>query len=865
MFSKLFKPRWQHANAQGRLKAVEQLSSTSTDEHNILMQLAKGDSDSSVRCAAANAIIDIDFLLSLYKNDSDIAVKNAAAERLSHLLSHLADLSIDNRLRHLRLINDQNLLKLTLPHCTDAQMIDAILVNLSDEQALFDYALNGSKAEQRFTAAQRITQPKLLRQLARDGRDKKVVQLARAFVKEQQENERQEQEHKQALVNLIAELKRLASLPMDSLNGAKLQQLQDSYSPLKTTATDKQKQEIDYLFAENKQHYVDWQTKQQKEADLATQQSLQQKLLADYAVQLKQLEAPLWDEAFESLSMQLFELGQSWQQSTQQAAASSAQQNQFSQLETHWQQVLSLITDLKNLLQQKQAGTADNELIASLAQIKQQWPTKVAWPSFADELNTLVPAPKQKISKGKKTALHAGLLHQLRKSLNSRNLLWANRNWQRLMHALEEAPDALSANQVDSLKPQLDELRDWHAFAATPKKEQLCERMEALAREPLSHPEEQANAVHALHDEWQQLMSSNQDADQTHWERFKTASDAAYESCKQHFAELDKQREANLIKRSNICKQLADFIESEAFYESKAQAIWAIRQQAPKDWKAASPVRFTDIKPLQQEFNQLIKTLDEHLNTLSSKHLAELQTLFQQIEQASQLEPIQAAAEQIKKLQQQWKKIGWVYPRDYRKLDQQRHKLCNAVFDKLGDEQKAADQENKAKADALNAALTELSALLANNAPSSDIAAAQQQIAQLEEPLRSAPLLKQKASLIKQAQQRLKQIEAQAFWAQWQDIISQAAALDKPTEELLTLCVALEASAGTESPDYAQQARLAWQVSVLEKAMKGGSKSAAEQASELLEEHNALINQGLDPASRGRLLGVINHLSTSHE
>src|SRR5690606_39884869 len=77
------------------------------------------------------------------------------------------------------------------------------------------------------------------------------------------------------------------------------------------------------------------------------------------------------------------------------------------------------------------------------------------------------------------------VLGTLQKELRQRNLKHANRLWRKAegLLAEEQAPDWQS--RLDKLRPQLDELRDWHAFAAEPKKVQLCERMEALQNDSM--------------------------------------------------------------------------------------------------------------------------------------------------------------------------------------------------------------------------------------------------------------------------------------------------------------------------------------------------------------------------------------------
>src|SRR5699024_10317369 len=155
------------------------------------------------------------------------------------------------------------------------------------------------------------------------------------------------------------------------------------------------------------------------------------------------------------------------------------------------------------------------------------------------------------------------------------------------------------------LKEQLQELQDWHNFAAEPKKEDLCQGMEALIAEALSPPEK-ANAIQALHQEWRELMSSDQEADQALWDRFKEASDKAYEPCQEHFKELDAQRAEKLKERQALCEQLEALLaQTQQADAPDWQGLFTIRRQAPQSYFAIEPVRYTDARPTDQHFSKL--------------------------------------------------------------------------------------------------------------------------------------------------------------------------------------------------------------------------------------------------------------------
>ena len=218
-------------------------------------------------------------------------------------------------------------------------------------------------------------------------------------------------------------------------------------------------------------------------------------------------------------------------------------------------------------------------------------------------------------------------LNTLQSALRQRQLRFANRLWHKL-EQLEQDINAAQQARIEKLKPQLDELRDWHAFAAEPKKASLCEQMEQLVDSQLP-PREKADAIQLLQDQWRELMSADQQSDQALWERFRAAADAAWAPCREHFAELGRERADNLSKRIALCEQLSHYLES---LQGKQDTDWAavaeVRRTAPQEWSRYQPVRFTDARDVSKQFSAQLKQLDDLLDQAASTNIAAMESLI---------------------------------------------------------------------------------------------------------------------------------------------------------------------------------------------------------------------------------------------
>ncbi|HCE40433.1 MAG TPA: DUF349 domain-containing protein, partial [Alcanivorax sp.] len=447
---------------------------------------------------------------------------------------------------------------------------------------------------------------------------------------------------------------------------------------------------------------------------------------------------------------------------------------------------------------------------------------------------------------------HQGLVVALRRELQRGNLKHANRLWLKAEAVLAEEDDAWLARQLERHSERREELRDWHAFAAQPKKEALCERMEALIDQDMD-PAERASVIQALHDEWRALMSSDQDQDQALWERFKAASDRAYEPCRAHFQELDAQRADNLRRRRDLCQQLADFVAGENWDRADWQAVWEIRRRAPQEWKEASPVRFTDGRDLQKRFSALLSEIDEHLDRAWQEAERQRAALLDRARALSEQDDAHDAARQARELQKEWRAAPWLPPARHRRWQKDFRGLMDAIFGARQAASQARDEARQAQRDRATTLLEDGERRLGEDLAALDDAALAALIGELEALDHGA---------LERGQQRRKQQLLDTLrrrradlprWRRWRDAERRLA--DAPDGEAGdddgALAVALEALAGVDSPEHARAERMAWQLEQLPRAMKSAGYAPLEEALKLVEAR--ADDAPLDPALRQRM------------
>ena len=832
MFGPFRKARWQHANPDIRLKAIELLSPRGDAQ--ILAQLSRGDASALVRAAAAGRLIELSLLDEIHQRDEAPSVREAASMRIMALLAGTTDDSPnqDTRLRLIRLTTNDDALRFIAENSPDEHCQHAAIERLHDPSVLFQLAINARSEALRVTAAQQISHLPTLKRLTREGRDKRVVRLARDQSRVLQEKEQQEEARHAKVVHLADRLEQHARRRADALYGPRLEQLEQQWQQHSDNATPDLSARVSQALQQCREQLNSLQEAHRLEALRDTARTERDASAHALYQLLSQSHSQTWEQQLGELRSALATQQRRWQSAHEQSPADENETRSFNDLVAAFEKMISLAT-----------AALETESAEALEQLSQQWPSEYPRPSaLMDIAEPATPSSPRPDSRKPRTTPHRGLLVALKRELSKGNLRHGNRLWHKAESIVEEESDSVLAKELAKLAERRAELQDWHRFAAQPKKETLCEKMETLATaDTRMDPPELATAIQALHDEWRALMSSDQDEDQALWDRFKQATDQAYLPCQAHFAEQDALRQQNLIKRQELCQQLESFMANQSWENVDWEAIWQIRQQAPRDWKQLQPVRFTDNREVQKRFSALLSDLDDKLNHWIEQARSQRDGLIQQaqslpVEQAQ----IQESVRQAQQLQKQWRNTGWVPPSVHRGMQKSFKRAMDRVFkerNRLHDAQKA---QQSARLDEAQKALSQLESTLA--APFSrdnakQLSASLSEIDTFSDLRLPRDMNRQLQQLRRRARERL---DRMSEWEQWQAMQETLQALptgDQCEEQDLVLAVAFEALAGVPSPEPERQRRLAWQLEALPAAMKRQGFAVLDEMTKLLEQH----------------------------
>jgi hypothetical protein len=212
------------------------------------------------------------------------------------------------------------------------------------------------------------------------------------------------------------------------------------------------------------------------------------------------------------------------------------------------------------------------------------------------------------------------------------------------------------------------------------KKTSLCDQAEALlAEEDLVNA---ARTINRLHREWKECGPVPKDQSEELWERFKKASDAFNERKNANLDVIRDAENANYDAKEKLCEQAEALAESKDFAKATRE-IQALSNQ----WREIGPVPRRKTKPLWNRFKKAMDDFfEKRRDSLKNVRHAEKENykakkdIIDKINKLIELEDPQQAVNEIKPLQEEYQKIGFVPMKYKNKLWAKYKEACDAVY-----------------------------------------------------------------------------------------------------------------------------------------------------------------------------------------
>jgi len=328
---------------------------------------------------------------------------------------------------------------------------------------------------------------------------------------------------------------------------------------------------------------------------------------------------------------------------------------------------------------------------------------------FRHQLNSLrKEAEKQK---ERNLQLKTELLNKLRDLVDGEETtlsMGAIKAIQEEWKSLGPVPAAQSSNLWASFNALMDrfydnrsiyfELKELDRKKNLESKLELCEKADALKE--VKDLKEAIKQLNELHEEFKHIGPVPRDEQENLWQRFKAASDAVYDRRKEFFEGQKEVFKKNLTEKEALIGLLAPFGEFKADrikdWNTKTKEILDIQ----KAWEKIGPVPKESGKDINKAFWASFKQFFHHKN-LFFKELDEIRATNQKKaeELISQAEALmentdwQSTANQLVKLQQEWKKLGPTPEKNRDALYKKFKAACDSFFENRRTSTKQANNE----------------------------------------------------------------------------------------------------------------------------------------------------------------------------
>ncbi len=241
------------------------------------------------------------------------------------------------------------------------------------------------------------------------------------------------------------------------------------------------------------------------------------------------------------------------------------------------------------------------------------------------------------------------------------------------------------------------ELRDLDFKKNLEAKVAICEEAEAGSAKPIN--EETFKLLQNLHKKWKEIGPVDRENREIIWQRFSEATKLVHDMRRQHYEVVQREKEVRLQQKEEIVAQL----EALTIAGLKTHNQW---QQAAKQREAlgdafrkvgrinlpGNDALWTRFRETNREFNRAKNHYYKEIKKEQYQNLERKKALLDRAKELMDSENWKETTTELKKIQSDWKKIGFAPRTESEAVWQEFKVVCNHFFDRLTERNKAQDQ-----------------------------------------------------------------------------------------------------------------------------------------------------------------------------
>src|SRR5262245_16161393 len=704
-------PRQRHPDPAVRLAFVQEIP---IDERELLAEIAREDADARVRRAAVAKLMDVPALTSVAKDDADEGVRTQGVAMLRDLaleafegageteslaavealeaLSDVKTLSAIAKtapreltaLRALSRVADPHTLGSIARHAAHEGVRRAAFESLQDRHEILAVALNSEFKDPTLAAVEKITDRDELEQIAARAKNKSASKRARAMVREMDDRAAEEAAAR-AAARAEAEAQAAALPPPpdpDALERAARAERERQEADERARAEEAERLRLEEEAASQRRAEEEAAERARVEAAEEAARREAERRHGRLSELITEIETAAADADLAAARRRLGVARREWKDLSTGIVVDPDLQSRFTAADTAFAG--------RDAAAHEEDQRTRREALTRLHQMLAR-------------IEALSARPELTLKAGERA------LRDVRTTLGSVPPLPSKKDYEEVVQRLKAVQSALM--------PKIQELRDvadWQRWANVGIQEQLCEKMEAL--KALEDPETIARHVRDLQQQWRQAADVPRAQGEALWRRFKTAHDEVWTRCEAHFAAQAGVRAENLAKKIALCER-AEALSGSTNWIQTADEI----KKLQADWKTIGPVTRGQEKTIWERFRSACDRFftRRHADLAQRKamwaeNLAKKDALCVKAEALAESTDWEAAAAEIKRLQNEWKTIGPVKKTRSEAIWQRFRGACDHFFSRYAQRHDIARGERVAAREAI---VAELEALAADSSP----------------------------------------------------------------------------------------------------------------------------------------------------
>ena len=270
----------------------------------------------------------------------------------------------------------------------------------------------------------------------------------------------------------------------------------------------------------------------------------------------------------------------------------------------------------------------------------------------------------------------------------------------------EKQQEQLERNFI-GVKDKIENLKDWQDYIAAPRKPALLIDVQTLITTPLEI-DKHANAVKSLRYQWNSLGKTGTESDNALNVTFETEIEKAFAPCREFYDQQQKQREQNMLAKQQVLAEIDALGEPDSGVTDLSKTLRHVQQK----WKNIGEVDFKLRNTLYDSYQKALNPLRDKVSAFYQANADQKQALLAKAEQLLELESVNDAIEQAKKLQQVWKTIEHAGKRAEAELWPAFRKVNDSLFAKKAEASQQEQTQLKQQVALVKEQVTQLETLL---------------------------------------------------------------------------------------------------------------------------------------------------------